>query len=279
MCASSWTASSPINMTATCNTTDYPAPVQGSPYTATKLVGSSTGNFYYDTVSIPFVSGTIYQICASTYSPNNIPVFFGLQTTGGGVTVTNSGGWSSNCGFSSGSNSNPFVFLINTSQPGAIYVYISGVALASSPSAGILATTTPVTVPYLGNIGIQSPLTLGTTGAGAATLSAAGLLTIPTPVQISGTPSAGDCTYWSSPSFVGDTGSPCAPAISLTTIGSSGAATLISNVLNIPTPPAATVTASGPTVGQAACIKAAGPPVVIGYCSTVVGAGGTCTCN
>jgi hypothetical protein len=40
-----------------------------------------------------------------------------------------------------------------------------------------------------------------------------------------------------------------------------------------------TVTASGPTVGQAACIKAAGPPVVIGYCSTVVGAGGACTCN
>ncbi len=34
-----------------------------------------------------------------------------------------------------------------------------------------------------------------------------------------------------------------------------------------------------PTVGQAACIKAAGPPVVIGYCSTVVSAGGGCTCN
>ena len=34
-----------------------------------------------------------------------------------------------------------------------------------------------------------------------------------------------------------------------------------------------------PTVGQAACIKAAGPPVVIGYCSTVVSAGGACTCN
>jgi hypothetical protein len=34
-----------------------------------------------------------------------------------------------------------------------------------------------------------------------------------------------------------------------------------------------------PTVNQAACIKAAGPPVVIGYCSTVVSAGGACTCN
>ena len=34
-----------------------------------------------------------------------------------------------------------------------------------------------------------------------------------------------------------------------------------------------------PTVNQAACIKSAGPPVVIGYCSTVVGAGGACTCN
>ena len=34
-----------------------------------------------------------------------------------------------------------------------------------------------------------------------------------------------------------------------------------------------------PTVGQAACIKAAGPPVVIGYCSSVVSSGGACTCN
>jgi hypothetical protein len=34
-----------------------------------------------------------------------------------------------------------------------------------------------------------------------------------------------------------------------------------------------------PTVGNAACIKAAGPPVVIGFCSTVVGASGSCTCN
>jgi hypothetical protein len=39
------------------------------------------------------------------------------------------------------------------------------------------------------------------------------------------------------------------------------------------------LTASAPTVGQAACIKAAGPPVVIGFCSTVVGADGSCTCN
>jgi hypothetical protein len=34
-----------------------------------------------------------------------------------------------------------------------------------------------------------------------------------------------------------------------------------------------------PTVGQATCVKSAGPPVVIGYCSTVVSAGGACTCN
>lgn len=36
---------------------------------------------------------------------------------------------------------------------------------------------------------------------------------------------------------------------------------------------------SSPNINQAACIKATGPPVVIGYCSTVVGAGGACTCN
>lgn len=34
-----------------------------------------------------------------------------------------------------------------------------------------------------------------------------------------------------------------------------------------------------PTVGHAACIKAAGPPVVIGFCSTVVSTSGSCTCN
>ena len=33
-----------------------------------------------------------------------------------------------------------------------------------------------------------------------------------------------------------------------------------------------------PTAGQAACIKAAGPPVQIGYCSTTP-TGGSCTCN
>lgn len=34
-----------------------------------------------------------------------------------------------------------------------------------------------------------------------------------------------------------------------------------------------------PAVGQAACIKSAGPPVVIGFCSTSVSPVGTCTCN
>jgi hypothetical protein len=36
---------------------------------------------------------------------------------------------------------------------------------------------------------------------------------------------------------------------------------------------------ASPTVNRAACIKAAGPPVVIGFCSTVVDASGGCTCN
>jgi hypothetical protein len=38
-------------------------------------------------------------------------------------------------------------------------------------------------------------------------------------------------------------------------------------------------TVRSPTVGQATCVKSSGPPVVIGYCSTAVGAGGACTCN
>jgi hypothetical protein len=36
---------------------------------------------------------------------------------------------------------------------------------------------------------------------------------------------------------------------------------------------------ASPTINRAACIKAAGPPVVIGFCSTVVDASGACTCN
>ena|ERR1035438_10366668 len=44
--------------------------------------------------------------------------------------------------------------------------------------------------------------------------------------------------------------------------------------------PTGTVPVAGSaTINQAACIKSAGPPTVIGYCSTVVGSGGGCTCN
>lgn len=34
-----------------------------------------------------------------------------------------------------------------------------------------------------------------------------------------------------------------------------------------------------PPAGQAACIKSVGPPIVIGQCTTAVGAGGACTCS
>lgn len=37
--------------------------------------------------------------------------------------------------------------------------------------------------------------------------------------------------------------------------------------------------ARSPLVGHAACIKATGPPVVIGYCTKPVGSDGTCPCN
>lgn len=58
----------------------------------------------------------------------------------------------------------------------------------------------------------------------------------------------------------------------LTPVGKWNCPLLMENGANVPT----TVT---PTPGQAACIKSAGPPVVIGYCSTVVGSTGACTCN
>jgi hypothetical protein len=42
---------------------------------------------------------------------------------------------------------------------------------------------------------------------------------------------------------------------------------------------AAQVDSTTPTSGIVACVKTIGPPVVLGYCSTVVGSGGSCTCN
>ena len=38
-------------------------------------------------------------------------------------------------------------------------------------------------------------------------------------------------------------------------------------------------TVATPIAGHAACIKSAGPPVVVGFCSTVVDSSGNCTCN
>jgi len=38
-------------------------------------------------------------------------------------------------------------------------------------------------------------------------------------------------------------------------------------------------TVGTPTVGHGSCIKAAGPPVLLGYCSTVMASDGSCTCN
>jgi Pectate lyase superfamily protein len=57
-------------------------------------------------------------------------------------------------------------------------------------------------------------------------------------------------------------------------------AAVFSQALTVPTTvTGAAVTAGTATAGQAACIKSAGPPVVLGYCSTVPGSGGACTCN
>ena len=44
-------------------------------------------------------------------------------------------------------------------------------------------------------------------------------------------------------------------------------------------PAASAVSSTAPTANHAACIKSAGPPIVIGTCSTVVASDGTCTCG
>jgi hypothetical protein len=34
-----------------------------------------------------------------------------------------------------------------------------------------------------------------------------------------------------------------------------------------------------PTINKGTCVKAVGPPVVIGFCSTTLDSSGSCTCN
>lgn len=60
-------------------------------------------------------------------------------------------------------------------------------------------------------------------------------------------------------------------ALSSTTLSVGGGAT-ISNTNAVPQ-------IGTPTVNHGACIKNAGPPVVIGYCSTALDGSGVCTCN
>ena len=42
---------------------------------------------------------------------------------------------------------------------------------------------------------------------------------------------------------------------------------------------ASAVSSTAPTAGHAACIKSAGPPIVVSYCTSVVASDGTCTCT
>lgn len=53
-----------------------------------------------------------------------------------------------------------------------------------------------------------------------------------------------------------------------------------SDSTNQPPPTASEVPQMGsPTAGHIACIKSAGPPVVLGFCSKVINATGACACN
>jgi hypothetical protein len=54
--------------------------------------------------------------------------------------------------------------------------------------------------------------------------------------------------------------------------GTPSPVALLSDLTNFPS-------VGTPTLNHAACIKATGPPVIIGYCSTVVASDGSCTCN
>lgn len=64
----------------------------------------------------------------------------------------------------------------------------------------------------------------------------------------------------------------------LTIDGTSHLTTILGGSL-VGTLPIPGVDTPTPTASQAVCIKAAGPPISLGTCSTVVGAGGACTCS
>lgn len=65
-------------------------------------------------------------------------------------------------------------------------------------------------------------------------------------------------------------------ALDATSLKVSGAALASSNLSDVN---ALAKTSGTPVVNKAACIKTVGPPVVLGYCSTVVDSAGACTCN
>jgi hypothetical protein len=63
------------------------------------------------------------------------------------------------------------------------------------------------------------------------------------------------------------------------TVSGTGAALCTDSSGGATTAGCTTPSVTTPIAGQTACIKTVGPPIIIGTCSTIVGASGSCTCN
>jgi hypothetical protein len=213
-----------------------------------------------DTLPTNLTANGQYEMCMWSYDPAGVGnIQFGAGQFGT-PQVTNTSGWKYDC--STGSVGSSYLNIASLlATAGTFYFYGGNVAPAATPSAGfVLTQATPVSTPVYG-INPSFLRTTGGTMTGELVTPASGVagagLNLPPGVAPT-SPVNGDLWTTAAGLFARIAGSTVGPY----------------SIAYTPT-----ITTGTPTVNQTACIKAAGPPVVIGYCSTVVGAGGACTCN
>jgi len=194
----------------------------GSFTAAGDLAGSSSTQEVVGIHSVPLCTGftpTNSQVLTYTTASSPNPCWTAAAGGGGGSPAGSNYATQYNNGGSfggTGPGTSGYVLTSNGSSAAPTY----------QPSSGGGTTTNALTANSSGG---AAP---GTTFNGSAartfdyhSFGAAG---------ISGTPTTGHCADWASATTLGDTGAACGSSLSLTTTGTSGAATYLGNIINIP---------------------------------------------